>query len=143
MKKDISLLVGVGGVLAGRALSRQGNKELEIVVSSLSALVAIFFGIYIYKKHHNWIFLLGCILLVVSQLFLYVLQDSIGTSQIKLWGFISGGLFFTFLGLVCLITGSHQMSPHVISYKQWKYWMMTLAGFWLVCCGGLAALTFL
>ena len=50
MKKDISLLVGVGGVLAGRALSRQGNKELEIVVSSLSALVAIFFGIYIYKK---------------------------------------------------------------------------------------------
>ena len=50
MKKDISLLVGVGGVLAGRALSRQGNTELEIVVSSLSALVAIFFGIYIYKK---------------------------------------------------------------------------------------------
>ena len=31
MKKDISLLVGVGGVLAGRALSRQGNTELEIV----------------------------------------------------------------------------------------------------------------
>ena len=143
MKKDISLLVGVGGVLAGRALSRQGNTELEIVVSSLSALVAIFFGIYIYKKHHNWIFLLGCILLVVSQLFLYVLQDSIGTSQIKLWGFISGVLFFTFLGLACLITGSHQMSPHVISYKQWKYWMMTLAGFWLLSCGGLAALTFL
>ena len=46
MKKDISLLVGVGGVLAGRALSRQGNTELEIVVWSLSALVAIFLGVY-------------------------------------------------------------------------------------------------
>ena len=143
MKKDISLLVGVGGVLAGRALSRQGNTELEIVVWSLSALVAIFFGIYIYRKHHNWIFLLGCILLVVGLLFLYVLQASIGTSQIKLWGFVSGVLFFAFFGLACLITGSHQISPHIISYKQWKYWMLALAGFWLVGCGGAAALIFL
>ena len=143
MKKDISLLVGVGGVLAGRALSRQGNTELEIVVWSLSALVAIFFGIYIYKKHHNWIFLLGCILLVASLPFLYILENDINTSQIKLLGVISGLFFFIFLGLACMITGSHQISPHIISYKQWKYWMLTLAGFWLVCCGGLAALTFL
>ena len=143
MKKGISLLVGVGSVLAGRALSRQGNTDLEIVVWSLSALGVIFFGIYTYKKHHNWIFLLGCILLVVGLLFLYVLQDSIGTSQIKLLGFVSGLLFFSFLGLACLITGSHQISPHIISYKQWKYWMITLSGFWLVGCGGAAALIFL
>ena len=50
MKKDISILVGVGSVLAGRALSRQGNTDLEIVVWSLSALGVIFFGIYTYKN---------------------------------------------------------------------------------------------
>lgn len=57
MKKNISILVAVIGVFAGRALARQGNADIEIVVMSLASLFILAFSLYVYKKHIIYYFL--------------------------------------------------------------------------------------
>ncbi|EJP31520.1 hypothetical protein HMPREF1147_1916 [Selenomonas sp. FOBRC9] len=57
MKKNISILVAVIGVLAGRALARQGNMDMEVIVLILAALPVLSFGVYVYKKRIHGSFL--------------------------------------------------------------------------------------
>ena len=143
MKKENRILLLVGGLIAGRALARWGNTDLQVVILSLSSLVVLAFAAYIYKKTHNLFFPLGCVLLLSGVPLLNVLQDSVNSSNLMFLGVFSGVSFLGCLALACMITGVHQMAPQNISRKQWKYWIMTLAGVWLVCCGGLAVLIFL
>ena len=50
MKKNISILVAVIGVFAGRALASQGNTDMEVIILILAALPVLSFGVYVYKK---------------------------------------------------------------------------------------------
>lgn len=50
MKQNISILVAIIGVFAGRALARQGNADMEVIVLILAALPVLSFGVYVYKK---------------------------------------------------------------------------------------------
>lgn len=143
MKKNISILLAVIGVFAGRALARQGNATLEVIVLSLIFLVILAFGIYVYKKTHNRFLPLGCLLLVACLPTFNMLPDGAKTSNAVFWAIVSALLFVFFLAVGCMFTGAHQIAPQNISHKQWKYYLMALAGLWIVCCGGLAALTFL
>ncbi len=143
MKKNISILLAVIGVFAGRALARQGNATLEVIVLSLIFLVILAFGIYVYKKTHNRFLPLGCLLLGACLPVFNMLLDGAKTSNTVVWAIISALLFVLFLAVGCMFTGAHQIAPQNISHKQWKYYLMALAGLWIVCCGGLAALTFL
>ena len=143
MKKNISILVAVIGVLAGRALARQGNADIEIVVMSLASLFILAFSLYVYKKTHNLLFPLGCVLLIICLPLLGVLHDNIMSSRFVFWEIFSGLFFLVCLAVACMITGSHQIAPQSISRQKWKYWLMILAGFWIICCGGIAAVLFL
>jgi len=143
VKRNISIFFAVIGVFAGRAVSRWGNSELQLIVFSLAFLGILLFGLYIYKKNHNYFLPLGCVLLVTCLPLLEVLQDSIKSSEVTFFCVSNGVIFLLCFAVACMITGAHQIAPQDISHKQWKYWMMALAGFWLVCCGGAAALTFL
>ena len=143
MKITNRTLLVIGGIFAARALARWGGADIGTIVLSLSALGILYFGICIYKKTRNWLFLLGCILLVTCFPFLGVLESNATSSHVIFWE-ISGILLFVFcLAFGCMITGGHQIAPHIISCRQWKYWLIGLSGSWLVYCGGLAALTFL
>ena len=143
MKKENRILLLVSGLLVGRALARWGNTDLQVIVLSLSSVVVLAVAAYIYKKTHNLLFPLGCILLLSGVPFLELVQDSVKSSNLMLLGVFSGVSSLGCLAFACMITGVHQMTPQNISRKQWKYWIMTLVGLWLVCCGGLAVLIFL
>ena len=118
MKKNISILVAVIGIFAGRALARQGNADIEIVVMSLASLFILAFSLYVYKKTHNLLFPLGCVLLIICLPLLGVLHDNIMSSRFVFWEIFSGLFFLVCLAVACMITGSHQIAPQRISRQN-------------------------
>lgn len=143
MKRNIGIFLAVIGVFIGRSVSRRGDAELQLIVISLALLCVLFFGLYVYKKYHNYLLPLGCLLLILWFPAFEVVHNTVKTPNAEFWAVFSTLLFVFFGAFGCMFTGAHQIAPQNISHKEWKYWMLTLAGFWIVCCGGLAALTFL
>lgn len=143
MKKNISILVAVIGVFAGRALARQGNADMEVIVLILAALPVLSFGVYVYKKTHTWFFLIGGILLFGCLPFINKLGDIGKVSHVMFFGAFSVVFFAFCMAIGCLFTGCCQISPNAISRKKWKYCLIGLALTWGLCCGGVAAVLFL
>ena len=103
MKRNISIFLAVIGVFIGRSVSRRGDAELQLIVISLALLCVLFFGLYVYKKYHNYLLPLGCLLLILWFPAFEVVHNTVKTPNAEFWAVLAHcSLCFLGLSDVCL-----------------------------------------